>query len=157
MFPHGLLPAVIIVQGVVFAYAGIVNLRTPDFTAKDGGYVLGGLDQYGGSQYTLIANANALDNRLQVVLGKSFSGYDGPSKGVIADDINTAESYNFPTNPATVPKNIDVYSKPPNITRTRVGEDLHCGVSPQDTRRFSISDRFRPRGAAGIALSRGRA
>ncbi len=82
--------------------AGIVNLRTPDFTAKDGGYVLGGLDQYAGSQYTVIANANALDNRLQVVLGKSFSGYNGPSKGVIADDINTAESYNFPTNPATL-------------------------------------------------------
>jgi hypothetical protein len=82
--------------------AGIINLRTPDFSAKDGGYVLGGLDQFGGSQYTFIANANALDNRLQVVLGKSFSGYNGPSKGVIADDINTAESYNFPTNPATL-------------------------------------------------------
>jgi hypothetical protein len=82
--------------------AGIINLRTPDFSAKDGGYVLGGLDQYGGSQYTFIANANALDNRLQVVIGKSFSGYNGPSKGVIADDINTAESYNFPTNPATL-------------------------------------------------------
>ncbi|MGD0473231.1 MAG: TonB-dependent receptor [Candidatus Velthaea sp.] len=128
----GLFSAVDTYQGAVVgppsagtSGAGIINLRTPDFSAKNGGYVLTGLDQYGGSQYTIIANANALDNRLQVVLGKSFSGYNGPSKGVIADDINTAESYNFPTNPATLqaPK-LGYYPITGNYTVPTLGQGL---------------------------------
>lgn len=105
--------------------AGIINLRTPDFAAKNGGYVEGGLDQYGGSQFTAIANANALDGRLQVVLGKSFFGYNGPSKGVIGNDINTAEPYNFQTNPATlIPPKLGYFPLTGNSTVPTLGTGL---------------------------------
>ena len=128
----GLFSAVDSYQGTVIgpptagtSGAGIINLRTPDFASKTGGYVQGGLDQFGGSQFTAIANANLLDDRLQVVLGKSFSGYNGPSKGVIADDINTAEPYNFPTNPATLaaPK-LGYYPLTGNYTVPALGQGL---------------------------------
>ena len=58
--------------------AGIVNLKTPDFTAKDSGLLQGGLDNYGGSLYTALADIN-IGNKLSVILGRSFSGYRGPS------------------------------------------------------------------------------
>ncbi len=60
------------------AGAGIVNLRTPNFTAKDSGFLQGGLDNYGGSIYTALADIN-IGNKLSVILGRSFSGYRGPT------------------------------------------------------------------------------
>jgi hypothetical protein len=61
------------------AGAGLVNLRTPDFAAKDGGFIQGGLDSYQGSIYTAIANVNLFNNKLQFVFGRAFSGYRGPT------------------------------------------------------------------------------
>jgi hypothetical protein len=58
--------------------AGVVNLRTPDFTATDHAYLSGDLDSYGGSDYTAIVNVNA-GKKFQFVFGKAFNGYRGPT------------------------------------------------------------------------------
>lgn len=58
---------------------GSLNIRTSDFTAKDTAYLQGGLDNYAGSFYTLLANIDI--GKFQFVLGKSFSGYTGLSYG----------------------------------------------------------------------------
>ena len=63
------------------AGAGIVNLHTPDFTSKDTGFLQGGLDQFGGTNYTALANFNLDNNKFQFVFGRSFSGYRGPTYG----------------------------------------------------------------------------
>ena len=55
---------------------GTINLRTPDFTAKDTGYLQGGLDNFGGSFYTALLSFN-IGTKWSFVLGKSFSGYLG--------------------------------------------------------------------------------
>jgi len=57
--------------------AGSINLRTPDFTAKDTGYFQTGIDDWGGTFYTALVTLNA--GNFSFVLGKSFSGYNGPS------------------------------------------------------------------------------
>jgi len=57
---------------------GSINLRTPDFTAKDTGYFQSGFDNFRGSFYTGLVTFNAGKN-LSFVVGKSFSGYDGAS------------------------------------------------------------------------------
>jgi hypothetical protein len=59
--------------------AGIVNLRTPDFSTKDGAFIQGGFDQYGGTQYDALANVNFMNNKIQFVFGRTFSGYRGPT------------------------------------------------------------------------------
>jgi hypothetical protein len=56
---------------------GSINLRTPDFTAKDTGYFQAGFDNYRGSFYTGLVTLNA--GNFSFVIGKSFSGYDGAS------------------------------------------------------------------------------
>jgi hypothetical protein len=58
---------------------GSINLRTPDFTAKDTGYFQTGIDNYGGSFYTGLVTLNA--GKFSFVLGRSFSGYKGASFG----------------------------------------------------------------------------
>jgi hypothetical protein len=60
---------------------GIVNLRTPDFTAKDSGYFQAGLDNYGGSFYTAIADVN-ITPKLSLIAGRTFTGYRGPTYGL---------------------------------------------------------------------------
>ena len=64
---------------------GIVNLRTPDFTAKDSGYLQGGLDNYNGTFYTAIADLN-LGPKLSLIAGKTFTGYRGPTYGLQEPD-----------------------------------------------------------------------
>jgi hypothetical protein len=72
------------------AGAGIVNLRTPDFTAKDGAFLQGALDSYNGSLVTAIVNVNALNNKLQFVFGKTFTGYRGPTYNAQEADYSGA-------------------------------------------------------------------
>jgi hypothetical protein len=64
---------------------GIVNLRTPDFTTKDSGYLQGGLDNYGGSFYTALADIN-ITPKLSLIAGKTFTGYRGPTYGLTEPD-----------------------------------------------------------------------
>jgi hypothetical protein len=62
--------------------AGTINLRTPDFTAKDSGFLQVGADSYGGSLYTALVDLNFLkDNKLSFIFGRTFSGYRGPTYG----------------------------------------------------------------------------
>ncbi len=69
------------------AAAGIVNLRTPDFTSKDSGFLQAGLDNYGGTYYTALADVNLLPNdKLSLILGRTFSGYRGPTFGLQEPD-----------------------------------------------------------------------
>jgi outer membrane receptor protein involved in Fe transport len=68
---------------------GIVSLNTPDFSAKDSAFLQGGLDSYGGSIYTLLADIN-VGNKLQFVLGRAFSGYRGPTYGTNQADYTGA-------------------------------------------------------------------
>lgn len=73
------------------AGAGIVNLRTPDFATKDTGFIQGGLDSYGGSFDTFLVDLNFLkDNKLSLILGRSFSGYRGPTFGKYEPDYTGA-------------------------------------------------------------------
>jgi hypothetical protein len=73
------------------AGAGIVNLRTPDFTSKDTGFLQGGVDSYGGTIYTALASINLLkDNKLSFVFGRAFSGYRGPTYGTQEPDYTGA-------------------------------------------------------------------
>jgi len=82
----GLLGGIDVVQGAGLngptageSAVGSINLRTPDFTAKDTGYFQGGYDNFGGSQYTGLVSFNL--GNFSFVLGKSFSGYRGASYG----------------------------------------------------------------------------
>ena len=56
---------------------GTLNIRTPDFTAKDSGFLQTGVDNFGGSFFTGLVDFN-VDN-WSFILGKSFSGYYGAS------------------------------------------------------------------------------
>jgi len=59
---------------------GTVNIRTLDFTPKDSSFFQVGSDSYGGTVYTTLVDLNFLkDNRLSLILGRSFSGYRGPT------------------------------------------------------------------------------
>ena len=60
---------------------GIVNLRTPDFAPKDTGYFQGGFDNYAGTFYTALYDAN-FSRKWSVILGKTFTGYRGPTYGM---------------------------------------------------------------------------
>jgi hypothetical protein len=62
--------------------AGIVNLKTTDFSSKNTGSVKIGYDSYQGTFYNAIWKFNLLkDNKLQFVLGRTFTGYRGPTYG----------------------------------------------------------------------------
>jgi hypothetical protein len=61
---------------------GTVNLLTPDF-GKTGAFTQVGVDNYGGTQYNAILKLNFLkDDKLSFVLGRTFSGYRGPTYGL---------------------------------------------------------------------------
>lgn len=57
---------------------GDINLLTPDFSAKDTGFLQTGVDNYGGNFYTGLLNFN-VGSKWSFVLGKSFSEYLGAS------------------------------------------------------------------------------
>ncbi len=65
---------------------GTVNLRTPDFGAKDTSFLQGGVDNYGASFYTALVDIN-LGTKLSFIFGKSFSGYRGNNFGASVDGI----------------------------------------------------------------------
>jgi hypothetical protein len=90
------------------AGAGIVNLRTPDFTVKDSGFLQGGLDNYGGSLYTALADIN-IGKKLSVILGRSFSGYRGPSYATQQADYTGATPAFGTGAPATLANGIVQY------------------------------------------------
>ena len=71
---------------------GIVNLRTPDFAGKNTGSILGGLDNYGGTFFTALADVN-LTPKLELIAGKSFSGYRGNDYGQIEPATYGPNSY----------------------------------------------------------------
>jgi Carboxypeptidase regulatory-like domain/TonB-dependent Receptor Plug Domain/TonB dependent receptor len=58
---------------------GTLNIRTPDFSAKNTGFFEAGVDNFGGTLYTGLVNFNV--DKFSFVLGKSFSGYRGPAYG----------------------------------------------------------------------------
>jgi len=65
-----------------------VNLRTPDFTAKDSAFLQGGLDSYNGSFYNLLVDKNfGYNDKFSVILGRSITGYSGPTAGYQANAI----------------------------------------------------------------------
>jgi hypothetical protein len=79
---------------------GTINIRTPDFTSKDTGYLQGGLDNFGGSFYTALLNLN-LGDKWSFVIGKSFSGYLGASNnydayGITGTRPNASATYSAP-------------------------------------------------------------
>jgi hypothetical protein len=84
---------------------GTVNLRTPDFTAKDSGVLTGGLDNYGGSLYTALVDVNFLPkNKLSFIFGRTFSGYRGPTYDQQEPDYVGATI--APMHDASVPQNL---------------------------------------------------
>jgi outer membrane receptor protein involved in Fe transport len=64
---------------------GTINLRTPDFFAKNGGRIELGVDGYQGSSYLFLGGVNTLNDKIQIVAGKAFSGYRGPQDGYLAN------------------------------------------------------------------------
>ena|GEM_PF-1042702 len=68
---------------------GTVNLRTRDFSPNNYVELKGGFDSFAGSLYSVFGNVNLLNDRLSILVGKSFSGYRGPSDGYIADRIGS--------------------------------------------------------------------
>jgi len=72
---------------------GTVNLRTPDFTAKDSAFLQGGLDSYNGSFYNLLVDKNfGYNNKFSIILGRSITGYAGPTSGYDANAIASTGS-----------------------------------------------------------------
>jgi hypothetical protein len=86
---------------------GIVNLRTPDYTPKDSGYFQAGLDNYAGSFYTAIADVNLTkDKKLSLIVGKTFTGYRGPTYGLTEPDGYLAVAPPSPYGTFSAPNNI---------------------------------------------------
>ena len=93
-------------NGPTAGYSGVgtVNLRTPDF-APNALYIQGGVDNYSGTQYNFLATVNFLkDDKLSFVLGRTFSGYRGPTYGT--------NQFNFT---GTTPP-LGTFSPPTNLT-----------------------------------------
>jgi hypothetical protein len=68
-----------------------VNLRTPDFTAKDSAFLQGGLDSFNGGFYNLLVDKNfGPNNRFSLILGRSGTSYAGPTFGYQANDLSGA-------------------------------------------------------------------
>lgn len=65
---------------------GTVNLRTPDFTAKDSAFLQGGLDSYAGSFYNLLVDKN-FGSKFSLIVGRSLTGYAGPTAGYTANSL----------------------------------------------------------------------
>ena len=90
--------------------AGTVNLRTPDFTAKDSGFIEGGLDSYHGTLYNALVDLNFLkDNKLSFIFARTFTGNRGPTYGMQEPDGSGA----------TIPF-YGTYAPPQNLTNALV-------------------------------------
>ncbi len=84
---------------------GIVNLRTPDFTPKDSGYLQAGLDNYQGTFFTALADVN-LGPKISLIAGKSFVGYRGPTFGATEPDGYLAQAPPTPYGTFGAPQNL---------------------------------------------------
>ena len=76
---------------------GTINLTTRDFSPHNYVEIKGGLDSFAGSLYSVFANVNVLNDRLSLIVGKSFSGYNGPSDNYFAnrEGVNNMTATNF--------------------------------------------------------------
>jgi outer membrane receptor protein involved in Fe transport len=82
---------------------GTVNLRTRDFSPHNYVDLKGGFDSYSGSLYSVFGNVNTLHDRLSILVGKSFSGYRGPSDNYLGNRINTSAISGMPLGTGQVP------------------------------------------------------
>lgn len=90
-----------------YAAAGVVNVRTRDFSENNSAFLRVGVDGFGGTFGTALGDMNFLPgNKLSVILGASQSDYTGPSFGATvpvlgttgAATINTVfQTYQVPT------------------------------------------------------------
>ncbi len=72
---------------------GTINLQTLDFTPKSSAFLLGGIDSYNGSFYNVHASVNfGPKDRASVLVGKYYSGYNGPFDGGFQDRIGFNQS-----------------------------------------------------------------
>ena len=69
---------------------GTVNLRTRDFSPHNYVELKGGVDSYSGGLYSVFGNVNVLNDRLSILVGKSFSGYRGPSDNYLGNRISNS-------------------------------------------------------------------
>jgi hypothetical protein len=133
---------------------GIVNLRTPDFTAKDSGFIQGGLDSYGGTQYTAVIDVNFLkDNKLSLILARDFSGYRGPTYGTQQADYTGATPAFGTGAPATLTNGIVQYIADFSDTYSLNGELAKMRYKFSDATSLTLEflglqGRFDPQGGA---------
>lgn len=76
---------------------GTVNITTRDFSPNNYIDVKVGTDSFAGGLYSMFGNLNLLNNRLSIIVGKSFSGFNGPSENYFAnrEGLNNMTSTNF--------------------------------------------------------------
>lgn len=86
---------------------GIVSLNTPDFTAKDSGFIQGGLDQFNGTFFTALADVNF--NKFSFIFGRAFTGYRGPTYGQQEADYTGATPAYGTGLPATLTNGVVQY------------------------------------------------
>jgi hypothetical protein len=118
---------------------GSLNVRTPDFSTKDTGYIQTGVDNYGGSLYTALFNFN-IGDKWSFVLGKSFSGYLGSS--------NQANVYGIT---GTRPNATFTYSPPYPLTNNNVGYQQPL-TSPQEMNSQLAKVRYKFSEATSLAF-----
>ncbi len=72
---------------------GTVNVRTIDFTKNDSGFIRGGVDSYGTSYFSALADLNFLkDKKLSLIIGKSVKPFEGQTKGYLAPNFDYSDS-----------------------------------------------------------------
>jgi hypothetical protein len=117
---------------------GTINIRTPDFTAKDTGSLQGGYDNFGGSFYTALTSFN-LGSKWSFVLGKSFSGYLGAA--------NNQDAYGV----AGTRPGAGVTYTAPNLTNNVIGYSQSLSA-PQDLQSQLGKVRYKFSDATSIAF-----
>ena len=129
-----------------------VNLRTPDFTSKDSGYLQGGVDSYGGTFFTAFANIN-VGKKLQFVFGKAFTGYRGPTYNQQEPDYSGATpalgTFNIPNLPNGVVQYIDDFSNTYSLNAELAKMRINFSDSTSLAFGFlGLQGRFDPQGGA---------
>jgi len=132
---------------------GIVNLRTPDFTAKDSGYFQAGLDNYGGSFFTALADVNL--GKFSLIAGKTFTGYRGPTYGLTEPDgsLGAAPTYGTFAPPQNITNGVIPYIQDFSDTYSLQGELAKLRYSFSSATSLSVEflgleGRFDPQGGA---------
>ena len=134
--------------------AGIVNLRTPDFTAKDSAFLQAGVDSYGGSEYTAVVDINLLkNNKLAFIFARDFSGYRGPTYGLTENDYTGATPAYGAGAPATLTNGIVQYNADFSDTYSLNGELAKMRYKFSDATSLTLEflglqGRFDPQGGA---------